>query len=204
MENKFWVHESSYIGTKAVIGEGTKIWQFCNILNDSEIGKNCLIGQNVFIENGVKIGNNVKIKNNISLYSGVECEDDVFLGPSCVFTNVLNPRSFIERKHEFRKTLIKRGATIGANVTIVCGNTVGEYALIGAGSVITKDVPAYALMIGNPAKLKGYVCQCGEKLQKEENIFSCKRCGEKYMFNEEKLIKISNNKKFGGGGTESN
>ncbi|WP_427042659.1 N-acetyltransferase (plasmid) [Fusobacterium sp. SB021] len=203
MENKFWVHESSYIGTKAVIGEGTKIWQFCNILNDSEIGKNCLIGQNVFIENGVKIGNNVKIKNNISLYSGVECEDDVFLGPSCVFTNVLNPRSFIERKHEFRKTLIKRGATIGANVTIVCGNTVGEYALIGAGSVITKDVPAYALMIGNPAKLKGYVCQCGEKLQKEENIFSCKRCGEKYMFNEEKLIKISNNKKFGGG-TESN
>lgn len=199
MENKFWVHESSYIGTKAVIGEGTKIWQFCNILNDSEIGKNCLIGQNVFIENGVKIGNNVKIKNNISLYSGVECEDDVFLGPSCVFTNVLNPRSFIERKHEFRKTLIKRGATIGANVTIVCGNTVGEYALIGAGSVITKDVPAYALMIGNPAKLKGYVCQCGEKLQKEENIFSCKRCGEKYMFNEEKLIKISNNKKFGGG-----
>lgn len=200
MENKFWVHESSYIGTKAVIGEGTKIWQFCNILNDSEIGKNCLIGQNVFIENGVKIGNNVKIKNNISLYSGVECEDDVFLGPSCVFTNVLNPRSFIERKHEFRKTLIKRGATIGANVTIVCGNTVGEYALIGAGSVITKDVPAYALMIGNPAKLKGYVCQCGEKLQKEENIFSCKRCGEKYMFNEEKLIKISNNKKFGGGG----
>ena len=198
MENKFWVHESSYIGTKAVIGEGTKIWQFCNILNDSEIGKNCLIGQNVFIENGVKIGNNVKIKNNISLYSGVECEDDVFLGPSCVFTNVLNPRSFIERKHEFRKTLIKRGATIGANVTIVCGNTVGEYALIGAGSVITKDVPAYALMIGNPAKLKGYVCQCGEKLQKEENIFSCKRCGEKYMFNEEKLIKISNNKKFGG------
>ena len=174
MENKFWVHESSYIGTKAVIGEGTKIWQFCNILNDSEIGKNCLIGQNVFIENGVKIGNNVKIKNNISLYSGVECEDDVFLGPSCVFTNVLNPRSFIERKHEFRKTLIKRGATIGANVTIVCGNTVGEYALIGAGSVITKDVPAYALMIGNPAKLKGYVCQCGEKLQKKKIFFHVK------------------------------
>lgn len=187
MENKFWVHESSYIGNKAVIGEGTKIWQFCNILNDSEIGKNCLIGQNVFIENGVKIGNNVKIKNNISLYSGVECEDDVFLGPSCVFTNVLNPRSFIERKHEFRKTLIKRGATIGANVTIVCGNTVGEYALIGAGSVITKDVPAYALMIGNPARLKGYVCQCGEKLQKEENIFSCKRCGKKYKLNNDNL-----------------
>ncbi|MBO4266282.1 MAG: N-acetyltransferase [Lachnospiraceae bacterium] len=161
-----------------MIGDGTQIWQFCNIMHDSVIGKNCRVGQGVFIENGVKVGNGVKIKNNVSLYNGVICEDDVFLGPNCVFTNVLNPRSFIEKKDEFKITLIKKGATIGANATILCGNTIGRYALVGAGAVVTVNVPDHALVIGNPGRVKGYVCRCGETL---DDHMKCSRCSKQYL-----------------------
>lgn len=181
------IHSSSIVHETSSIGEGTKIWQFCNIMHDVYVGKNCNIGQNVFIENGVKIGNNVKIKNNISIYSGVICEDDVFLGPSCVFTNVINPRSFIERKAEFKQTLVKKGATVGANATIICGNTLGRYSLIGAGAVVTKDVPDFALVAGNPAVFKGYVCKCGVKLESKEEVYECPECGARYYIKDSQL-----------------
>lgn len=178
----FFAHETSLIDINARIGSGTRIWQFCNIMDNVKIGSECNIGQGVFIESGVEIGNHVKIKNNVAIYNGVVCEDDVFLGPNCVFTNVINPRSFIERKAEFRTTTIKKGATIGANATIVCGHVIGEYSMIGAGSVVTKDIPDYALVMGNPARIKGYVCQCGERLDKADTEFEyvCVRCGKKY------------------------
>ena len=180
MEDKsYFVHESSYVDYPCEIGEGTKIWHFSHIMKDCKIGKNCNIGQNVVISPGVEIGNGVKIQNNVSVYTGVKCEDDVFLGPSCVFTNVINPRSHISRKDEYRPTLIKQGASLGANCTIVCGHTIGKYALIGAGSVVTKDVPDYALVIGNPARVKGYVCSCGETLEFADGIATCK-CQKKY------------------------
>lgn len=184
---KYYVHESSYIDEPSYIGEGTKIWHFSHIMKDSNIGINCNIGQNVVVSSGVTIGNNVKIQNNVSIYTGVVCEDDVFLGPSCVFTNVINPRSFIERKNEYRITIIKKGASIGANATIICGYTIGEYAFIGAGAVVTKDVADYALMMGNPAKLKGYVCKCGNKLQVFEKIYNCSSCGMEYELKSESL-----------------
>ncbi len=185
------IHESSIVDKNAKIGEGTRIWQFCNIMNDVLIGKNCNIGMNVFIENGVKVGNNVTIKNNISLYSGVECEDDTFLGPNCVFTNVLNPRSFVSRKNEFKKTIIHKGATIGANATIVCGNEIGRYAMVGAGAVVTKNIEDYSLVVGNPAKKIGYVCECGEKLaMNDAGIYSCKRCMKKYKSNKDGIYEI--------------
>lgn len=187
-EKSYFIHKTSLLGKDTKVGLDTKIWQFCNIMNNVCIGDNCNIGQNVFIESGVKIGNNVKIKNNISIYTGVICEDDVFLGPSCVFTNVINPRSFIERKNEFKNTLVKKGASVGANVTIVCGNTIGRYAMLGAGSVITKDVPDFALMIGVPAKQIGWVCECGEKL---DNNFKCKRCAKEYEYIDSYLIEKS-------------
>lgn len=186
--NNIYIHESSFVGENAKIGDGTKIWQFCNIMDDSELGKNCSIGQNVFVESGVIVGNNVKIKNNISLYTGVICEDDVFLGPNCVFTNVLNPRSFIEKKGEFKTTLIKKGATIGANATIVCGNIIGEYALIGAGAVVTKNVPNYALIYGNPAQIKGYVCKCGEPLRAIQDGYQCDICKKKYHIENGEIV----------------
>lgn len=147
----YFVHESSYVDEGCEIGEGTKIWYFTHIMQGCKIGKHCNIGQNVVVSPGVTLGNGVKIQNNVSVFSGVICEDGVFLGPSCVFTNVINPRAFINRRHEFRRTLIKRGASIGANATIVCGHTIGKYALIGAGAVVTRDVPDYALVYGNPA-----------------------------------------------------
>ncbi len=159
-----FIHESAIIDQGASIGAGTKIWHFTHLMPASRVGKNCNIGQNVFIDNQVIIGNGVKIQNNVSLYNGVEVEDDVFLGPSMVFTNVINPRSFIERKNEFRKTLVRKGATIGANATIVCGIEIGEYAMIGAGAVVTKDVPPYALMTGIPAQQVGWVNKEGEKV----------------------------------------
>lgn len=187
VSEKFKMHESSYVDENAAIGKGTRIWQFCTVMGNVSIGENCNIGQNVFIENGVQIGNGVKIKNNVSLYSGVICEDHVFLGPSCVFTNVLNPRSFIERKKEFKKTIIKKGATIGANVTIVCGNTIGRYALIGAGAVITTDVPDYGLVFGNPGSMKGYVCQCGIKLIRKDSKYQCPKCKKEYLIREQGL-----------------
>ena len=183
MDNKeYFVHESSYVDEPSKIGKGTKIWHFSHIMQDCEIGENCNIGQNVVISPGVKIGNGVKIQNNVSVYSGVICEDDVFLGPSCVFTNVINPRSFISRKDEYRKTVIKKGASLGANSTIVCGHDVGEYAFVGAGSVVTKDIPPYACVVGNPAKLLYYVCECSEKMEfNKSNCFKCPKCGKEYI-----------------------
>ena len=166
----FFVHESSYVEQGAVIGEGTKIWYFCHVMSGAIIGSGTQLGQNVFVDKEVKIGNNVKIQNNVSVYKDVEIEDDVFLGPSCVFTNVSNPRAFIEKKTEFKKTVIKRGATIGANATIVCGVTVGEYAFVGAGAVVTKDVPPYVLVCGVPARICGRVndrCEILERFQGE-------------------------------------
>jgi UDP-2-acetamido-3-amino-2,3-dideoxy-glucuronate N-acetyltransferase len=155
--NDYQTHTTAVIDEGAVIGNGTKIWHFSHIMSEAVIGENCTIGQNVLVSSQVVLGNNVKVQNNVSVYSGVVCEDDVFLGPSCVFTNVINPRSFISRKDEFRHTLVKKGATIGANATIICGVTIGEYAMIGAGTVVTKDVPDYALIVGNPGKQIGWV-----------------------------------------------
>lgn len=182
MDKEYFVHESSYVDQPCRIGKGTKIWHFSHIMSGAVIGDNCNIGQNVVISPDVILGNNVKIQNNVSVYTGVECEDDVFLGPSCVFTNVINPRSHISRKNEYRKTVLKTGCSVGANSTIVCGHTIGKYALIGAGSVVTKDVPDYALVKGNPARVSGYVCYCGEKLNFDNNSATCK-CGKKYMKN---------------------
>lgn len=186
MKNYF-AHESSYVDQPCEIGEGTKIWHFSHIMNDCAIGENCNLGQNVVISPGVQLGNGVKIQNNVSVYTGVVCEDDVFLGPSCVFTNVINPRSFIERKDEYRKTLIKKGASVGANATIVCGNTIGQYALIGAGSVVTRDVPDYGLVYGVPAMLKGYVCQCSQQLEFDNNRATCQICKKKYIQKENRV-----------------
>lgn len=158
----YFKHESSYVDDGAIVGEGTKIWHFSHVMSGARIGENCSLGQNVNVGGGATIGNGVKIQNNVSIYDSVEIEDDVFLGPSCVFTNVLNPRAFVERKNEYKKTIVKKGASIGANATIVCGVTIGEYALVGAGSVVTKDVPPYALVYGVPAVVHGKVDREGE------------------------------------------
>lgn len=158
------VHESSYVDEGVSIGEGTKIWHFCHILGQTSIGEHCSFGQNCVVGPKVVIGNNVKVQNNVSIYEGVECEDDVFLGPSMVFTNVINPRSHVVRKHEYKKTLLKKGASVGANATIVCGVTIGEYAFIGAGAVVTKDVKPFEVVVGNPARHHGWVDRLGEKL----------------------------------------
>lgn len=163
----YFKHESSYVDEGAEIGEGTKIWHFCHVMSGAKIGKNCSLGQNVNVGGKAIIGDGVKIQNNVSVYDNVVLEDDVFCGPSCVFTNVINPRAFVERKHEYKQTVIKRGASIGANATIVCGVTVGEYALIGAGSVVTKDVPSYALVYGSPARVRGTVDREGDIIERE-------------------------------------
>ncbi len=162
--DEFFVHESSYVDEDVQIGEGTKIWHFCHILPQTVIGKNCSFGQNCMVGPRVRIGDGVRVQNNVSIYEGVEIEDDVFLGPSMVFTNVINPRAFIQRKDVFRKTLLKKGCTIGANATIVCGVTIGEYALVGAGAVVREDVPAHALVVGVPARRIGWVDKAGERL----------------------------------------
>lgn len=187
-EKDYFVHESSYVDEPCEIGEGTKIWHFSHIMKDSKIGERCNIGQNVVISPNVILGNNVKIQNNVSVYTGVICEDDVFLGPSCVFTNVINPRSFIERKEEYKQTIVKKGASIGANATIVCGYNIGRYAFIGAGAVVTKDVPDYALVVGNPARIIGYVCECGNRLEKTNNEYKCSICNKEYQTSKESLI----------------
>ncbi len=174
---EYYVHETAVIDEGAEIGSGTRIWHWCHVMKGAKIGANCNIGENAFIESGVILGNHVKVKNNVALYTGVICEDNVFIGPNAVFTNVANPRSFIERKSEFKATLIKEGATIGANATIVCGHCIGKYAFIGAGSVVTKEVPDYTMVVGNPAKFSAYVCKCGCKLNSE---LECASCGEKY------------------------
>ena len=185
-----FIHESAYVDEGAQIGADTKVWHFCHVLGGAVIGERCSLGQNVVVMNGVKIGNNVKIQNNVSVYEGVELSDDVFCGPSMVFTNVVNPRSHVSRKHEYKKTLVGRGATIGANATIICGVTLGEYAFIGAGSVITKSVPPYALMVGVPARRIGWMCQCGERLS-DKKPGECKVCGTKYELDGNKLTRVS-------------
>ena len=175
----YFVHESSYVDDGAVIGAGTKIWHFSHVMPGAVIGERCNLGQNVVVMGGTRIGRNVKIQNNVSIYEGVELEDDVFCGPSMVFTNVVNPRSHVSRKNEYRRTLVRRGATIGANATIVCGVTLGEYAFVGAGAVVTKDVPAYALVAGVPARRIGWMCQCGERLA-DAGAGRCSVCGTEY------------------------
>jgi UDP-2-acetamido-3-amino-2,3-dideoxy-glucuronate N-acetyltransferase len=174
------VHESSYVDDGAIVGAGTKIWHFCHVLPGAVIGERCNIGQNVVVMGGTRIGRNVKIQNNVSIYEGVELEDDVFCGPSMVFTNVVNPRSHVSRKHHYKRTLVKRGATIGANATIVCGITLGEYAFIGAGAVVTRDVLPYALAAGVPARRIGWMCQCGERLP-DSGAGRCAACGTEYQ-----------------------
>ena len=185
---RYFVHSSSYVDDGVEIGDGTKIWHFSHIMKGSVIGMNCKIGQNVMIGPNVKIGNGCKIQNNVSIYEGVTLKDSVFCGPSCVFTNVFNPRSEISRMKEIRKTLVKKGATIGANSTIICGNMLGEYCFIGAGAVVTKSIPNNALVYGNPAQIKGWVCSCGMKLRFKRSISICKNCGKK--FTEENNITI--------------
>ncbi len=176
-EKKYFAHESSYVDEPSQIGEGTKIWHFSHILKNSEIGKNCVIGQNVSIGPGALIGNGCKIQNNVSIYKGVTLEDDVFCGPSCVFTNVYTPRAFVERKDEFLPTTVKKGATIGANATVICGVTIGQYALVGAGAVVKEDVPDHAVVVGVPAKQKGWVCKCGMPLtEDQEESLQCGQC----------------------------
>ena len=184
--SKLFIHESAYVDDGAQIGAGTKVWHFCHVLGGAKIGERCSLGQNVVVMNSVVIGNNVKIQNNVSVYEGVVLEDDVFCGPSMVFTNVINPRSHVSRKNEYKRTLVRRGSTIGANATIVCGVTLNEYSFIGAGSVITRDVPAYGLMVGVPARRVGWMCQCGERLP-DKNPESCRVCGTRYKQEGEQL-----------------
>lgn len=187
----YFKHESAYVDDNCVIGNGTKIWHFSHIMSDCVIGEGCNIGQNVVISPQVKLGRNVKIQNNVSVYTGVICEDDVFLGPSMVFTNVINPRSHVARKHEYRQTLIRKGASIGANATIVCGHEIGAYALIGAGTVVTRDVPPFALVVGNPARQIGWVSENGLKLQfNEQGIAVCPETGQTYQLKDNKVTKI--------------
>src|SRR6059036_3124147 len=176
----YFVHESSYVDEGARVGAGTKIWHFCHVMPGATIGERCTLGQNVVVMPGTRIGNNCKIQNNVSVYEGVELEDDVFCGPSMVFTNVLNPRSHVSRKHEYQRTLVKRGGSIGANATIVCGVTLGEYAFIGAGAVVTADVPSYGLMVGVPARRVGWMCQCGERLRVAAGRAACAVCAAGY------------------------
>lgn len=192
MEKEYFVHESSYVDEPCLIGEGTKIWHFSHVMKDCEIGQNCNIGQNVVISPSVKLGNNVKIQNNVSVYTGVVCEDDVFLGPSMVFTNVINPRSGVNRRGEYMTTIVKKGASIGANATIVCGNDIGRYSFIGAGAVITKEVPDYALMVGNPARQIGWMSEYGHRLQfDDQGLASCKESGHRYLISNNLVEKIS-------------
>jgi UDP-2-acetamido-3-amino-2,3-dideoxy-glucuronate N-acetyltransferase len=187
----YTAHATAVIDEGCQIGEGTKIWHFCHIMPQSIIGKNCSLGQNVVVSPQVTLGNNVKVQNNVSIYTGVECEDDVFLGPSCVFTNVINPRAAIIRKTEYKKTWVKKGVTIGANATIVCGVTIGQYAFIGAGTVVIRDVKDYALMVGNPAKQIGWMSEFGEKLHFDNNgLATCSQTQEQYQLNNNVVTKL--------------
>ena len=193
MKEDFFVHSTSIVDQGAQIGSGTKIWHFCHLMPACKLGNNCVVGQNVFIDNNVIIGNGVKIQNNVSVYNGVIIEDDVFLGPSMVFTNVINPRSFIERKNEFKKTIIKKGATIGANATILCGIEIGSYAMIGAGTVVVKDVAPFGLVVGNPAQQIGWVSEAGITLDfNAEQIAICPQTRQKYKL-ENGMLQVWNN-----------
>jgi len=187
----YFAHETAVIDDGCTIGDGTKIWHFSHVMSDCELGKNCNLGQNVVVSPQVKLGNNVKVQNNVSIYTGVVCEDDVFLGPSMVFTNVTNPRSAVNRRGEYEKTLVGRGASIGANATVVCGNDIGNFAFIGAGSVVTKNVPAYALLVGNPARQIGWMSEFGHRLEfNDHNMAICPESGEKYELKENLVRKI--------------
>lgn len=191
MESDYFAHETAVIDAGCKIGRGTKIWHFSHIMTGAEIGENCNIGQNVVVSPGVKLGKNVKVQNNVSIYSGVICDDDVFLGPSMVFTNVINPRSAINRKENFATTIVERGATIGANSTIVCGNIIGRYAFIGAGSVVTKDVKPYALVVGNPARQTGWMSEYGHKLVFTSKGFAvCPESGDRYNLSNGNVSRI--------------
>jgi UDP-2-acetamido-3-amino-2,3-dideoxy-glucuronate N-acetyltransferase len=186
--SKYFSHETAIIDANSSIGEGTKIWHFSHIMANCKIGEGCNIGQNVVISPEVELGNNVKVQNNVSIYTGVTCEDDVFLGPSMVFTNVINPRSHVNRRGQYAKTIVRKGASIGANATIVCGHEIGEFAFIGAGAVVTKEVLPYALVVGNPARQIGWMSKFGHKLIFDENgLANCPESGEKYQLNENKL-----------------
>ena len=186
--SNYFSHETAIIDANSSIGEGTKIWHFSHIMANCKIGEGCNIGQNVVISPEVELGNNVKVQNNVSIYTGVICEDDVFLGPSMVFTNVINPRSHVNRRGQYAKTIVRKGASIGANATIVCGHEIGEFAFIGAGAVVTKEVLPYALVVGNPARQIGWMSKFGHKLIFDENgLSNCPESGEKYQLNENKL-----------------
>jgi UDP-2-acetamido-3-amino-2,3-dideoxy-glucuronate N-acetyltransferase len=187
----YFAHETAVIDDGCAIGEGTKIWHFSHIMPNCTLGKACNIGQNVVVSPEVILGNNVKVQNNVSIYTGVICEDDVFLGPSMVFTNVINPRSAVNRKSEYAKTIVKKGATIGANATIVCGHDIGEFAFIGAGSVVTKTVPPYALVVGNPSKQIGWMSEYGHRLEFDSNGDAiCEESGEKYRLENNSVTKL--------------
>ena len=194
-----FVHESAYVDDGARVGAGTKIWHFCHVLPGAVIGERCNLGQNVVVMGGTRVGNNVKVQNNVSIYEGVELEDDVFCGPSMVFTNVNTPRSHVSRKHEYRRTLVRRGASIGANATIVCGATLGEYAFVGAGAVVTHDVPPFALVVGVPAGRIGWMCRCGERLPDSAwragggagEQATCPACGTRYARDEANTIRLA-------------
>ena len=190
---EFFAHESCYVDDGCEIGDGTKIWHFTHVMSGARIGRRCNIGQNVVISPDVVVGDNVKIQNNVSVYTGVVLEDDVFCGPSMVFTNVINPRSHVSRKDEYQPTLVKRGASLGANSTIVCGHTIGSYAFVGAGSVVTHDVPDYALVVGNPGRIAGWVCECGVKLTDDSPVprdATCRACGARYSAHGVSLARI--------------
>jgi len=176
----YWAHPTAIIDAGARIGPGTRVWHWVHVCAGARIGANCVLGQNVFVGNRVVIGNNVRIQNNVSVYDEVTLEDDVFCGPSMVFTNVFNPRSHVSRKDEYRRTLVRRGASIGANATVVCGYELGEYSFVGAGAVVTRDVPGYALMVGAPARRIGWMCQCGERLPARAGAAGCVKCGARY------------------------
>lgn len=192
MEKEYFAHETAVIDEGVSIGKGTKIWHFSHVMTGSEIGENCNIGQNVVISPGVKLGRNVKVQNNVSVYTGVICEDDVFLGPSMVFTNVMNPRSAVNRKNQYAETLVEKGATIGANSTIVCGHTIGRFAFIGAGAVVTRDVKPYALVVGNPARQTGWMSEYGHKLIfNPEGLAVCPESGERYLLKDGNVSKLT-------------
>ncbi|MGE0078202.1 MAG: acyltransferase [Bacteroidales bacterium] len=191
MANNFFAHETAVVDDGSNIGDGTKIWHFSHIMTGCVMGENCNIGQNVVVSPGVTLGKNVKVQNNVSIYTGVICEDDVFLGPSMVFTNVINPRSAVNRKSEYMKTLVKRSATIGANATIVCGVTLGEYSFVGAGTVVTKDVKPYALVVGNPSRQVGWMSEYGHRLEFDENNMAvCPESGQKYKFDGDNVFRV--------------
>lgn len=192
MDNTYFVHPSAIVDEGCLIGKGTKIWHFSHIMPDCRIGENCNLGQNVVVSPDVVLGNNVKVQNNVSIYTGVICEEDVFLGPSMVFTNVINPRSAVNRKSEYKKTFVRKGASIGANATIICGIEIGTFAFIAAGAVVTKDVPAYALVVGNPARQKGWMSEYGQKLEFDASgLAICPESKEKYQLKNGVVSKVS-------------